>query len=92
MERHNEGFLTLVLVRHGRSALLSCGEPAGLLTWPLSTACAISGDDAFPLSGVVGADSDCLPSNSSANHTLFLILGGVPEEQIEEFTSFKSQE
>lgn len=72
---------TLTLVPCGRKALLICGEPAGLLTCPPS-ARVISGDNVCPLTGVVGADSDCLLRISSANHTLLFPLGGVPEEKM----------
>lgn len=72
---------TLILVPCGRKALLICGEPTGLLTGPPS-ARLISGEKAGPLTGVVGADSDCLLRISSANHTLLFPLGGVPEEKM----------
>lgn len=72
---------TLMLDPCGRKALLSCGDPTGLLTCPPSDRL-ISGENAGPLTGVVGADSDCLLRISSANHTLLFPRGGVPEEKI----------
>lgn len=66
----------------GLEALLICGDPTGLLKGPPS-ALLISGENVGPLTGVVGADSDCLLARiSSANHTLLFPLGGVPEEKM----------
>lgn len=79
---HVLGDPTLIEVPCGLEALLICGEPPGILTDPLS-ARLVSGENAGPLMGVVGADSDCLLArNSSANHTLLFPLGGVPEEKM----------
>ena len=79
---HVLGDLTLIDIPFGCEVLLICGEPRGLLTGPPGTRL-ISGEKDGPLTGVVGADSDCLlVTISSANHTLLLPLGGVPEEKM----------
>lgn len=72
--------LTLTAVLCGRSALLICGEAAGLFPSP-SPARVIRGENGGPPAGDAGADSERLLRISSANHTLLLPLGGVPERK-----------
>lgn len=70
--------LTLAVVPRVLVSLRTCGELAGLLTGAPSAR--LSGENMGPLTGVVGADSDCLLAKiSSANHTLRFPFGGVPE-------------